>query len=279
MMTLGAAAQALGGTWRLGAAPNDTIWWYDYGNGTWTSDGWYWIDGNHNGVAECYYFDAAGWLLAGRTTPDGYLVDKNGAWIVDGIVQTRGVVPGAVIRVDGGSSSGSAGFMGSSAGFSASSDSVSGKYNSRTSEFMNGAANTGSQTIQQLEPGTQHDYAQKVFHMVNEERAKSGKSSLTWDDDIAMLAEIRVEELVEQYSHTRPDGQSFLSVWDEHGISYKHYGENIAMGQDNPEEVMTTWMNSTSHQNNILDEDYTHMAVGSYYDDGRLYWVQLFAAY
>ena len=39
---------------------NDTGWWYDNGNGTWPSSSWQWIDGNGDGIAECYYFNKDG---------------------------------------------------------------------------------------------------------------------------------------------------------------------------------------------------------------------------
>lgn len=80
---------AAAGSWRTGQAPNDNRWWYDYGSGNYARNGWQWIDGNGDGIAECYYFDADGWMYAGARTPDGALVDKNGAWVKDGKVQTR----------------------------------------------------------------------------------------------------------------------------------------------------------------------------------------------
>ena len=66
-------------------------WWYDFGNGTWPSSSWQWIDGNNDGTAECYYFDRFGYCILNGTTPDGYQVNENGAWIENGAVQTRNV--------------------------------------------------------------------------------------------------------------------------------------------------------------------------------------------
>ena len=62
-------------------------WWYDLGNGSYLQNGWYWVDGNRDGEAECYYFDASGWLKVNGVTEDGYTVDQNGAWILDGKIQ------------------------------------------------------------------------------------------------------------------------------------------------------------------------------------------------
>ena len=83
------ATTAFAGTWRTGAEPNQNRWWYDNDNGTFANNGWQWIDGNNDGTAECYYFDADGWMLADTTTPDGYQVNENGAWIENGTVKTQ----------------------------------------------------------------------------------------------------------------------------------------------------------------------------------------------
>jgi len=66
-------------------------WWYDNGDGSYKHSGWHWVDGNYDGTAECYYFDNEGWLLVNGTTPDGYTVDANGAWVEGNVVQTKTV--------------------------------------------------------------------------------------------------------------------------------------------------------------------------------------------
>jgi len=49
-------------------------------------------------------------------------------------------------------------------------------------------------------------------------------------------------------------------------------GENIARGQRTPQAVMTSWMNSEGHRNNILNPDYTEMGIGFH----SYTWVQKF---
>ena len=56
-------------------------WYYLNDDGSYAASGWQWIDGDNNGVSECYYFDANGCLLVATVTPDGYTVNGNGAWI------------------------------------------------------------------------------------------------------------------------------------------------------------------------------------------------------
>lgn len=59
-------------------------------NGAYAANGWEWIDGNGDGVAECYYFDNNG-ILARDTMVDNNTVNADGAWIVEGVVQTQSI--------------------------------------------------------------------------------------------------------------------------------------------------------------------------------------------
>ena len=84
-ISLGSAMTSFAG-WQSDA---NGYWWQN-DDGTWPSNSWQWLDGNGDGVAECYYFDGNGYMLANTTTPDGYQVNIDGAWTVNGVVQTQG---------------------------------------------------------------------------------------------------------------------------------------------------------------------------------------------
>ena len=55
-------------------------WVYENDDGTRLAGDWYWLDGNKDGIAECYYFYADG-IMASSTTVDGYLVNADGKWV------------------------------------------------------------------------------------------------------------------------------------------------------------------------------------------------------
>lgn len=63
-------------------------WIYDNGDGTILKNGWYWLDGNYDGYAESYYFDSNG-IMASDKWVDGYQVNSDGAWIINGVVQKK----------------------------------------------------------------------------------------------------------------------------------------------------------------------------------------------
>ena len=80
-------AFALG--WSRGISKN--AWWYDLGNGNYHKASWQWLDGNNDGISECYRFDNYGWMAENTITPDGYTVNQSGAWTVNNVVQTRAI--------------------------------------------------------------------------------------------------------------------------------------------------------------------------------------------
>ena len=74
-MMMGTATTALAGQWQQ----NSKGWWWQEDNGAYPKSQWQWIDGNKDGIAECYYFDGSGYMLSNTTTPDGYVVNGDGA--------------------------------------------------------------------------------------------------------------------------------------------------------------------------------------------------------
>lgn len=78
---------AMAGQWQS----DTTGWWWQNDDGTYPVNTWQWLDGNNDGTAECYYFNDKGYMLSDTTTPDGYNVNSDGAWVQDGTVQTQEV--------------------------------------------------------------------------------------------------------------------------------------------------------------------------------------------
>ena len=112
--------------------------------------------------------------------------------------------------------------------------------------------------------------AQSVVNQVNRERAARGLSALRIDPALTAAAQIRAREIVERFSHTRPDGTKWSTV------SSIAYGENIAKGQRTVDRVMAAWMSSSGHRANILRASYGSIGVACVKSGGVYYWVQLF---
>lgn len=128
-------------------------------------------------------------------------------------------------------------------------------------------------------PSTDGDYesfATEVLSLVNAERAKVGAPPLKLANDLQQASAIRAREIVQLFSHTRPDGSDCFTVMSNRG---RTCGENVAGGQSSPEAVMNSWMDSEGHRENILNPAFRELGVGYVYEDYSTYhhyWVQLF---
>lgn len=119
-------------------------------------------------------------------------------------------------------------------------------------------------------------YEQKVVDLTNQERAKNGLAPLKVDETLSKMAREKSRDMSANgyFSHTSPTYGSPFDMMKQYGISYRAAGENIAMGQRSPEEVVTAWMNSEGHRKNILSPNFTHIGVG-HIAQGN-YWTQEF---
>jgi uncharacterized YkwD family protein len=119
-------------------------------------------------------------------------------------------------------------------------------------------------------------YEQKVVDLTNQERAKNGLPALKVDLTLSKMAREKSRDMSANgyFSHTSPTYGSPFDMMKKYGISYRYAGENIAMGQRTPEEVVKAWMNSEGHRKNILSPNFNYIGVG-YVSQGN-YWTQEF---
>ncbi len=100
MLSAALSFPAMAGRWQQGSGSNAGKWWYNNQDGTYAKDGWFWIDGDEDGVAECYYFDANGWLVTQQSV-EGYQVAGDGAWVDAGVVQIKDVAGSTDVYTSG----------------------------------------------------------------------------------------------------------------------------------------------------------------------------------
>lgn len=121
------------------------------------------------------------------------------------------------------------------------------------------------------------EYATQVASLVNQERSKAGLPALRIDNSLSKLA---LDKAVDMYNnqyfdHTSPTYGSPFDMMRAYGVQFGYAGENIAMGQQSPQQVMKDWMNSQGHRENILNPHYTTIGVAYYHG----YWVQEFISH
>lgn len=117
-----------------------------------------------------------------------------------------------------------------------------------------------------------------IVRLVNEERARFGLPELIWDSEIAEAASVRAEEQKSAFSHIRPGGERFFTVFQQAEIKATIVGENLARGKrGTASTIMNAWMSSEGHRRNILNERFSRIGIGYAENGTDIYWCQLFA--
>ena len=120
------------------------------------------------------------------------------------------------------------------------------------------------------------EFEQQVVNLTNEERAKAGLPALEVDTELSKVAQAKSEDMRDNnyFAHNSPTYGSPFDMMNQFGVDYQSAGENIAKGQQTPEEVVNAWMNSEGHRKNIMNGSFTHIGVG-YVEEGNI-WTQQF---
>ena len=129
---------------------------------------------------------------------------------------------------------------------------------------------------QPQESNTVEAFVQEVIRLVNVERAKQNLPALTENKAVTALAQKKAQEMHDlgYFDHKSPTYGQTWDMYDAAGIRWGAAGENIAMGQRTPEQVVNSWMNSKGHRENILNTDFSQIGVGYCAQDNI--WVQMF---
>ncbi|WP_345043883.1 CAP domain-containing protein [Streptomyces sannanensis] len=126
----------------------------------------------------------------------------------------------------------------------------------------------------------QSSYVRQVIALLNREREKHGCGPLRADSHLRTAAQRHSDDMAARgfFSHTNPDGTDPGRRITVTGYEWSTYGENIAVGQKSPEQVMKSWMDSPGHRANILNCAFKDVGIGIHFGPGGPWWTQNFGA-
>ncbi|MGM9944089.1 MAG: CAP domain-containing protein [Lysinibacillus sp.] len=114
----------------------------------------------------------------------------------------------------------------------------------------------------------------QLFDLTNTYRQKLGLEQLQSYDKLNTVAMAHSEDMFLQnyISHESPTYGSLQQRLEANDIIYEEADENIAMAYYDAIEAIHGLMNSPNHREMMLNDRYTHMGAGVYYD----YYTQIF---
>jgi uncharacterized protein YkwD len=138
-------------------------------------------------------------------------------------------------------------------------------------------------------------FEREVLLLVNERRAKAADCGeegqfgpagpLVMDPILRCSARLQSLDMFERhfFDHTNPDGLDPFERMSAAGFHGSGAGENIAVGQTSPQQVMQSWMDSDGHCANVMRPNYTMLGVGYHPGAGSRglgshFWTQNFGA-
>lgn len=119
-----------------------------------------------------------------------------------------------------------------------------------------------------------NNIVQRVLDLSNAERARVGAPALRLNNQLIASAQAHTNLMAQhnQLSHQLPGEPTLGDRIAQAGYRWSAIAENIAQGQQTPEAVLQSWMNSTGHRNNLLNPNYQDLGVGY----ANNYWTQNF---
>ena len=112
--------------------------------------------------------------------------------------------------------------------------------------------------------------AQKLLLLTNKQRQENNLSPLTLNSKLSLAAAKKAEDMFKQnyWAHNSPDGKTPWVFIRGSGYNYIYAGENLARGFDTADDVVSAWMDSSRHRENILSENFKE--IGFAVQKGKL---------
>jgi uncharacterized protein YkwD len=106
--------------------------------------------------------------------------------------------------------------------------------------------------------------ARSVVCLINAERGRRGLPGLHGDKRLNRAAKAHSKDMYTHgiFDHTGSDGSDAGQRMKRQGYPWRAWGENIALGYPTPAEVMSGWMASEGHCENILASGFIDVGFG-----------------
>ena len=144
---------------------------------------------------------------------------------------------------------------------------------------------TVSNIFTQISPRSNQAYEQRLFELINNERANRGLVPFIWQDTMASVARSHSEDMLRNNSVTTTgsDGSTNTARMQRAGLTNSTSANILVSSNTNtPEQRFSSMMSSDSNRERIMG-NYTHIGIGAVEQpsgsSARIYWTIMVATW
>lgn len=103
----------------------------------------------------------------------------------------------------------------------------------------------------------------EVVSATNAERTKAGLPTLRYSETLADAARRKAANMLEEnyWSHNSPSGKTPWVWFKAAGYGYLYAGENLAKDFGSTDRMISAWMSSPTHRDNIVNSKYQEIGI------------------
>jgi uncharacterized protein YkwD len=120
-----------------------------------------------------------------------------------------------------------------------------------------------SPVFQEFQPQRPTITSEEIISLTNAERVKANLKPLAVNEKLNESANLKAHDIIDKgyWEHTSPSGVEPWDWFNKIGYKYQHAGENLAKDFYTSDRVMTSWMSSPKHRDNIVSPKFTEIGV------------------
>lgn len=104
---------------------------------------------------------------------------------------------------------------------------------------------------------------EKIVEITNKKRVENGLSPLKFDPLLVSAAVAKGGDMLSNnyWAHVSPNGITPWSFFLNSGYEYRYAGENLARDFESPEDIVSAWLASPTHRENLLSSKYEDVGI------------------
>jgi uncharacterized protein YkwD len=113
---------------------------------------------------------------------------------------------------------------------------------------------------------------EQIFIEINNIRKENNLLELTKNPELQRAAKLKTIDMINNkyFAHVSPTNYKWSDFIKDQGYNYIYAGENLAKDFENSKEIISAWLESPSHKENILNPEYVDTGIAVSFNRSNL---------